>query len=138
MRTPEQMSSMMALFFSNLIPYFIFLWSLGLLLFYRTLYSDMFAVQQPFTKTFPALVILVLALIFLLLPIRSCINKCYQGRQVMARETYDEKFAEFATDYDRENPVTKNEGIMRIMQKKLEACKNEEDKKQLQIQLSQV
>jgi hypothetical protein len=39
------------------------------------------------------------------------------------------KFAEFPTDYDRENPVTKNEGIIRVMQKKLEGCKNEEQRK---------
>jgi hypothetical protein len=133
MRIPEQMSSMMSLFFSNLIPYFVFLWSLGLLLFYRTLYRDMYDVQEPFTKTLPALICLITALIFLLLPIRSCINKCYEGRQVFGREeTYEVKFAEFPTDYDRENPVTKNEGIIRVMQKKLEGCKNEEQRKEMQ------
>ncbi len=89
MRVPEQMSSLMALFFANLIPYFAFLWSLSLLLFYRTLYHDVFELKQPFTKTLPALACLIFALILLLLPIRSCINKCYQGRQGVARETYD-------------------------------------------------
>ena len=38
MRIPDQMSSLMPTFFANLLPYFAFIWSLDLLLFYRTLY----------------------------------------------------------------------------------------------------
>ena len=75
-----------------------------------------------FTKTLPALGCLIFALILILMPIRSCINKCYEDQRAIARETYDQKFAEFPTDYDRENPVTKNEGLVRIMEKKLAAC----------------
>lgn len=41
-RTPEQMSGMMAHFFADFIPAWAFLWSLNLLLFYRTLYREYF------------------------------------------------------------------------------------------------
>jgi hypothetical protein len=41
-RTPEQLSSLMPTFFANLIPYFALIWALDLLLFYRTLYSELF------------------------------------------------------------------------------------------------
>jgi len=39
---------------------------------------------------------------------------------------------EFPTDYDRENPVTKNEGLVRVMEKKLSMAKTDDEKKQLQ------
>ncbi len=44
----------------------------------------------------------------------------------------------FPTDYDRENPVTKNEGIVRIMEKKLSVATNDEERKQLKAQMQGV
>ena len=46
-------------------------------------------------------------------------------------KTYDELFVDFTSDYDRENPVTKNEGMMRIMEKKIQSAKNEEEREKL-------
>lgn len=37
----------------------------------------------------------------------------------MADKTYDEISDEFQTDYDIENPITKTEGLRRMMEKKL-------------------
>lgn len=48
-----------------------------------------------------------------------------------AKETYEQVFAEFPTDYDRENPVTKNEGLLRIMEKKMASASSEEEKLRL-------
>ena len=134
LRVPEQLSSLMPTFFANLIPYFALIWALDLLLFYRTLYDELFKVSNS-PKTAPALGILIFAIIMILIPIRSCINRCHEGDRANAKETYDQKFLSFATDYDRENPVTKNEGLVRIMEKKLSMATNEEEKKQLRMQM---
>jgi hypothetical protein len=42
---------------------------------------------------------------------------------------------EFVTDYDRENPVTKNEGLVRVMEKKLSMAKNDEEKQAIKEQM---
>ena len=125
----------MPAFFAGLVPFFAFIWSLDLLLFYRTLYAELFESKPSLLKTAPALGLLIFAIIIILLPIRSCINKCHEGDSANARETYDQKFLSFPTDYDRENPVTKNEGLVRIMQKKLEMATSDEEKKQLKMQM---
>lgn len=75
-RTPEQMSGLMAKFFANLLPYIAMLWSVVLLLFYRTLYRDLFD-NEDFAKVVPPLAAVVLAGLLLILPVRTCINKCY-------------------------------------------------------------
>jgi hypothetical protein len=78
MRIPDQMSSLMPTFFANLLPYFAFIWSLDLLLFYRTLYRELFFLEK-FSKVLPALVILAFTILMILLPVRSCINKCHEN-----------------------------------------------------------
>lgn len=118
MRQPEQMSGLMAKFFANLLPYIAMLWSVVLVLFYRTLYKEVFGLEGV-EIILPPLAAVALAGLLILLPIRTCINKCFEDQQANAKETYDQIFAEFPTDYDRENPVTKNEGLIRIMEKKL-------------------
>lgn len=37
----------------------------------------------------------------------------------MAEKTYDDVMNGFITDYDMENPITKNEGMLRKMEKRL-------------------
>jgi len=75
---PDQLSSLMPTFFANLLPYFAFLWSLDLMLFYRTLYTQLFGLSGT-TKVAPALVVLAVTVIMILLPVRSCINRCYES-----------------------------------------------------------
>lgn len=50
----------------------------------------------------------------------------------MAAKTYDQVSDDFQTDYDIENPVTKTEGIIRMMEKKLANAGSEEEKQALQ------
>jgi hypothetical protein len=46
---------------------------------------------------------------------------------------------DFATDYDRENPVTKNDGLVRLMEKKLGSANiSEEEKQRLMAQMNNV
>jgi hypothetical protein len=39
-------------------------------------------------------------------------------------ETYEKYFMKFPTDYDRENPVTKNEAFLRFLDKRIHTSKN--------------
>jgi hypothetical protein len=64
--------------------------------------------------------------IFLLLPIRSCLNRCCKGEAAEAPQLYDQIFHTFPTDYDRENPVTKKDGMRRMMEKKISMASGEE------------
>lgn len=65
----------MAKFIANLLPYFAFLWSLNLLLFYRTLYTE-YTTDDPKNKLIVPYVIIGITSLFILLPIRTIINRC--------------------------------------------------------------
>ncbi len=80
MKTPEQMSGLMAKFFGSLLPFFALLWAIDLLLFYRTLYRELFGITE-LTKLIPPLGAIGVAILLILLPIRTCINKCYEDEQ---------------------------------------------------------
>jgi hypothetical protein len=67
------MSGLMAQFFANMLPYIALLWALELLLFYR---RELFNVTE-FYKIIPPLAAVVFICFLILLPIRTCINKCY-------------------------------------------------------------
>ena len=135
---PEQMSGLMAKFFANLLPYMAMFWSMMLVLFYRTLYVEFLFVKTA-EKIYPPLGAVGLAGVLLILPIRSIINKCYEDKKASSVQNYDSVFADFATDYDRENPVTKNEGLVRLMEKKMSSANiSEEEKKKLMAQMNNV
>jgi hypothetical protein len=44
----------------------------------------------------------------------------------------------FPTDYDRENPVTKNEAFFRFLENRIKNVKNEEERNRLRMQKDQV
>ena len=74
---------------------------------------------------------MLFTIFLILLPIRTFINQCSEDINSKEKKTYDELFVDFTSDYDRENPVTKNEGMMRIMEKKIQSAKNEEEREKL-------
>ena len=50
------------------------------------------------------------------MPIRTIINKCLDSNKALRNNTkYQDKFLNFTSDYDRENPVTKQEGFLRLI-----------------------
>lgn len=73
------MSGLMAKFFANLLPYMAMLWSIMLVLFYQTLYKELFG-KTGVTKVLPPLGAVGLAGLLILLPIRTIINKCYDDQ----------------------------------------------------------
>jgi hypothetical protein len=121
----------MARFFANLLPEIALVWALALALFYRRIYIDIFDVDGE-DKIIPQWVTVGVNGIFILMPIRTWINKCFSDMNPETLKTYDEVFSRFASDYDQENPVTKKEGFLRVIDYQLSLEKDESKKKQLE------
>jgi len=81
--------------------------------------------QRRLIVPFAALGITIL---FLLLPVRTMIKKCCRNEDDSDKDntTYEKIFSRFPTDYDRENPVTKNEGFLRLINQKIKEAENDE------------
>lgn len=124
-RMPDQMSGLMAKFFANFLPFIALLWALDSILVYRVLYREVFYISS-IIKVGPSLGCIVFTILFIALPIRTLINNCFKGDQAMAEKGYDEVSDNFITDYDIENPISKSEGIIRMMEKKLANASEEE------------
>jgi hypothetical protein len=77
-KIPEQMSGLMAKFIANLLPYFAFLWSLNLLLFYRTLYKEYYHGEIQNKLIVPYSIIAACSL-FIIFPVRTIINRCLEN-----------------------------------------------------------
>jgi len=135
---PDQMSSLMVKFFANLVPYMALLWSLDSILVFRRLYREVFYITN-IVKVFPSLACIVFAIIYMLIPVRTIINNCHDDESAIAAKSYDEVMNGFLTDYDMENPITKNEGMLRKMEKRLASSDiSEEERKALQQQMKSV
>ncbi len=92
----------MARFFANVLPEIALIWSLSLALFYRRIYVDMFEAygENGEKKIVPQWITLALVCVFILLPVRTWINKCFSDQNAQTAKTYDEVFTNFASDYD--------------------------------------
>jgi hypothetical protein len=67
----------------------------------------------------------------LLIPVRSIINYLSRSQQANAKEEYKDAAEDFLFDYDTENPVTKAEGLIRVMNLKLSKASNEEERERI-------
>ena len=119
---PDEMSELIPIFFSNLMPFIAFFWALSLALFYNTLFRDVFTDNSSINKRDAALwTTLAFCIFFLLIPVRTIINryikKPFDGS---GTKWYDELISKFSTDYDRENPITKTDGIKKYLIKLME------------------
>lgn len=76
--------------------------------------------------------------LFILVPVRTIINRCLDASKALSNANkYDEMFLTFASDYDRENPVSKQQGFLRLIDFKINAAKtedNEEKRKKYEAQ----
>ena len=77
-RMPDQTSSLMVMFFANLLPYIALLWSLDSILVFRRLYRDVFYITQ-IVKLFPSIACIAFAILFILIPVRTMINNCHEN-----------------------------------------------------------
>ena len=57
--------------------------------------------------------------LYILIPIRSFINCCFKYIEQDEKIRYNDVFLGFNHDYDRENPVTKREGFLKMLNGKL-------------------
>mmetsp|Transcript_22773 Transcript_22773/g.21976 ORF Transcript_22773/g.21976 Transcript_22773/m.21976 type:complete len:167 (-) Transcript_22773:573-1073(-) len=73
-KIPEQLSSKLVGFLANLIPYFCLLWSFSLLIFNQRLFSQQFGSADALKKILGPLILLIIIVVLLFLPIRTCIN----------------------------------------------------------------
>lgn len=60
------------------------------------------------------------AIVFVLFPVRTIINKAVINIDNLLDDkiNYFNEFDKFTCDYDRENPITKKEGFLRILEYK--------------------
>lgn len=66
--------------------------------------------------------------IYIFFPVRSLISKCVGENEALLDESnYGTKYLFFPTDYDRENPVTKQQGELRFIQAQLKQMENEKE-----------
>lgn len=119
------MSAFSSMFISHLIPYFALIWSLSYLLFF----DKMLRIQngeRDIYKLIVPLATLGFAFLFIIIPVRTILNKCVDevNINIDVNSTYSNSFDKFACDYDRENPVTKKEGMLKMLNAKMKRAEN--------------
>jgi hypothetical protein len=149
-KQPEQLSALMPKFFANLLPYFIWLYALSNFLFigrveneYQIEYADTANELNDSEANIMPLVMFAIISFYIFFPVRLLINKCQSDDSVLLDDTdYNNVFLDFYTDYDRENPVTKKAGTLRMIEERMKKDAGgeltEDDKKNLEIQKSAV
>ena len=102
-RRPEEMGPTIAFFFANSIPWFMLLYAISNFVWVNRL-SD--------GQNSPGLVGLILMSIYIVLPIRSYINKKF-GADIFRfdEHTYQKNKHQFLADYKTENPMTRKEAL---------------------------
>ena len=108
---PDMFSELMATFFANLLPYLALLWSISFWVFIsrsEELTQKKKILSEDETRSI-AILSFVVAFLFILAPIRSCIV-CICGNPHEANESnikpYKDVALTFSTDYDKSNPLT--------------------------------
>jgi len=124
-KLPEQISATMAQVFSNMIPFFCFIYGISLYAFSDILSGG----KAPI-----GLAAFLITLIYMLIPVRYCINKLGSEANRYDNMTYEKHSITFITDYDRSNPMTEKDANIKFLEKMKEA--GELDKEQYQQQLN--
>ena len=122
-KRPEQMSATIALFFANAMPYFVFLYGFANWYWVRWLRGEN-EVGEISVWT---------SLAYVILPIRTLLDKCSEDTSRDDKITYDMSKAVFPTDYDRQNPVTKKDANIQYL-KDLEKMSEGDETEKTQIQ----
>lgn len=149
-KMPEMFSDLFIAFFANFMPYTILIWSCGFL-YYPARFSytvtnwrekyDKFEGEngkfQMFDESityFPIFALFV-ALVCMFIPIRLCIN-CVVGEKQEIEPQYNKKYEEvyhqFASYYDKENPITQKKGQLRIIGMQIKEAEAKGDTKALE------
>jgi len=73
----------MVTFFANMVPYIALLWALDSILVFRRLYREVFYITN-IVKVFPSLACIIFAIIYIMIPVRTMINNCYENQGASA------------------------------------------------------
>lgn len=124
---PEMFSEIIISFFANFLPYIVFIWSLAFIYYpVKLAYTTEDWAREQKIKldmideslaAFPVAAVIVV-FFWMFMPIRMCIN-CVIGEQAELEPQYNKKYEEvyhqFASYYDKENPITQKKGQLRIL-----------------------
>lgn len=122
----------MIIYIADSIPFVCFLWSLALTLFYRNLYLEFYDNDKTFELIAPPLILCLVIAALLILPVGQCIKKC-NIEIALSIVPYKEAVETFVTDYDKENPVTKKQGELRLLDIKIKKYAADMDDKVKEI-----
>jgi magnesium-transporting ATPase (P-type) len=127
---PDELGSLLPMFFANLIPWIAFFWALSLSLFYRTIYETAYSSTSFHKRQVALWLTLGITVLYILLPFRSIVKKFYNKEfDGIGAKWYEDMIAKFLTDYDRENPITKKAGIIKYL-KKLASIETDHQRKE--------
>lgn len=76
-RLPEMYNGVLALFLSNLLPYFTLLWAAAYFFMYDGFISNRDNKDASLAKIILPFIALILVAVFVVFPIRTLINKCF-------------------------------------------------------------
>ena len=72
--------------------------------------------------------------LLIIIPVGSIIDRSIKNEgEEINKLTYQQCFMKFPTDYDRENPVTKNEGFLRVLDQRINDESSEAAKERLRL-----
>ena len=76
-----------------------------------------------------AYIIIIIAIVFILLPIRTLLNRCVVDDDAEVEDVkYEDRMPFFSTDYDTQNPLTAKKGKLRMLETKIKNCKDDDQK----------
>lgn len=135
-KMPEMFSDFMATFFANMMPYIVLMQAGAYCWFmFKLSGGRALAANTDYAKNNENIAVLALlvALVCLLCPWRTCIAGFVDKDDVNADNTttYHERALCFQTDYDRENPLTKKKGELRILNLQIDEAKKGGDEQQV-------
>jgi hypothetical protein len=126
-KIPEHLGATMAQVFSNMIPFFCFLYGISIFAF-----GDILSEQENTI----GLIAFLCTLIYLFLPVRYIINRCTKDVWRYDDMTYEKHSITFFDDYNRSNPMSEKEANLAYIEKMKES--GELDKQQYEAKKNQL
>ena len=132
-KKPEQLSGMMGLFFANQIPYYILIYTISNMVFIGAIWSnyeedtDIAMYPDVANAPFAPTLLVGAVILYIILPVRTLLNCCFNQDEVLENASkYADLYQKFFTDYDRENPVTHKQGVIRLLETRIANAEGEE------------
>ena len=121
-KRPEMLNNTLFIFYVNNFIYFLFFYAVGDFIFLSDIYSN---------KGWSLANIIIFG-ILLVAPYQLVLNHDFVGfkETEINSLTFDEAYLEFYTDYERANPMTKKEGMIKYIEKLFEIGKIDKKSKE--------